>query len=132
MMGLDGSTIPIQEVTKSSEWVAVDAGNDYTVAIKTDGSIWAWGDNTHGQLGNGTTEDRDTPSRTVLGSWSAIAADNHTVAIKSDGTLWAWGYNTKGQLGDGSTSNKSSPVQIGSDNDWVRIAAGGYHTVALK
>jgi len=57
-----------------------------------------------------------------------ISATFHTIALKSDGTLWAWGYNAAGQLGDGTNTNKNTPTQIGTDNKWVSISAGYYHT----
>src|SRR3990170_328103 len=67
---------------------------------------------------------------------SQIAAGSyHTLAIKSDGTLWAWGYNYYGQLGDGASGGgnyKTTPVQIGTGTNWSQIAAGGYHTLAIK
>ena len=110
------------------------AGYYHTVALKTNGTLWAWGDNTYSQLGDGTYVNKGVP--TQVGSnakWSSVAAGYyHTVALKSDGTLWAWGRNTYGQLGDGTTVNKNSPVQIGSDTDWSSISAGNRHTVAIK
>src|SRR5512134_2258257 len=60
------------------------------------------------------------------------AGQRHTVVLKSDGTLWAWGFNFWGQLGDGTTVNTSSPIQIGTDSNWVSVAAGGLNTVGLK
>ncbi len=117
-----------------SGWVSITAGVGHTVAVKSDGTLWAWGYNGAGQLGDGTTTDKYTPEQ--IGSdnkWVAIAAgDFHTVAVKSDGTLWAWGYNGDGQLGDGTTTNKNIPEQVGSDNKWVSVAGGGSHTVAVK
>lgn len=92
----------------------VSAGAGHTLAIKQDGTLWAWGCNSHGQLGNGTFAERNSP--TQIGgykNWSSIAAGaEHTVALRSDGTLWAWGYNEKSQLGDGTKNDKNAPVQI--------------------
>ncbi len=98
----------------------------HTVAVKTDGTLWAWGDNTHGQLGNGT------PLGLQIGSAlaSVAAGSNHTVSLTTDGTLWAWGDNSYGQLGDGTTTQRNAPVQIGTE--FASLAAGYDHTVAVK
>jgi alpha-tubulin suppressor-like RCC1 family protein len=116
-----------------SGWGAATA-EGHTAALKTDGTLWAWGYNLNGQVGDGTTSNRISPAQ--VGSdnrWASVAAGFYfTVAIKTDGTLWAWGANSSGQLGDGSTSNRSTPVPIGNDNRWSTLAPGGYHTLALK
>ena len=112
---------------------SISAGKFHTVALKN-GSLWAWGDNYYGQLGNGTNEECTTPVRIgVDEDWKAVSAgDGHTLALKEDGSLWAWGLNDDGQLGDGSNARRNSPVRVGTDNDWAAISAGGYHSLALK
>ncbi|WP_417909802.1 hypothetical protein [Candidatus Electronema sp. PJ] len=118
----------------------VAAGYAHTVAIKADGTLWAWGENGSGQLGDGTAIDKVSPVQIgTLTDWKIVATGYaHTVAIKTDGTLWAWGDNSSGQLGDGTTTNRTSPVQIGLGTDWATVAAGGTaglvgsHTVAIK
>src|SRR3989337_2185821 len=115
----------------------IAAGSYHTLAIKSDGTLWAWGYNYAGQLGDGTTSNKTTPVQIGTGTnWSQIAAGGyHTLAIKSDGTLWAWGYNSYGQLGDGASGGgnyKTTPVQIGTGTNWSQIAAGGYHTLAIQ
>ena len=113
--------------------VSLAAGDAHTVEIKSDGTLWAWGSNADGQLGDGTTTAKNSPVQTGSDKWVSVAAGSfHTVAIKSDGTLWAWGANADGQLGDGTGIIRTSPVQISTDNIWVSVVAGSSHTVALK
>lgn len=110
------------------------AGDRHTVAILEDGTLWAWGNNSSGQLGDGTTTDRATP--TQIGSdanWSKVTTGAyHTVALKSDGTLGAWGYNGWRQLGNGSETNRNTPTQTGTNTNWIAIGAGEFFTLALK
>jgi len=102
--------------------------------LKKDGTLWAWGMNSQGQVGNGTYEDQTSPVQIGIDmDWTSIASgDCHTVALKKDGTLWAWGDNSDGQLGDGTKNRKNSPVKIGTDTNWASIAAGYCFTLALK
>jgi alpha-tubulin suppressor-like RCC1 family protein len=104
------------------------------MALKTDGTMWLWGLNSYGGLGDGTALKRSSPVQIgALTSWSSIAAGgNHSAAIKTDGTLWTWGKNIFGQLGDNTVINRSSPVQIGSLTTWAQIAGGGNHSAAIK
>jgi len=121
-------------------WVAVACGHDYTLALKSDGSLWSWGDNTYGQLGNGGHDSSAHPVPVRVGtgnSWTAIACGwYHAEAVRSDGTLWSWGYNSSGQLGDGTTTERDAPLQItgcpGGDANWVAVAAGEAFTLGLK
>ena len=113
---------------------SVSANMSYTVAIDTDGSLWAWGSNDVGQLGDGTTTFRLTPIRIGLDNdWAYVSASfSHTMAIRTDGSLWAWGYNYFGQLGDGTTTNRHAPVRIGFDYNWAYVSAGTSHTMAIR
>jgi hypothetical protein len=117
-------------VSCRSAWWKVAAGSNHTVGIRPDGTLWAWGDNGIGQLGDGTTTSRSAPVQVGSGFASVAAGPYHTVAVKTDGTLWAWGYNGNGQLGDGTTTQRVAPVQVGSG--FASVAAGYYHTVAVK
>ncbi len=113
---------------------AIAAGAYHTVALKNDGTVWAWGWNDCGQLGDGTTTNRTIPVQVKgISDVVAIAAGMyHTVALKNDGTVWAWGVNEYGKLGDGTTNNSFTPVQVNGISNVKAIAAGAYHTVALK
>ncbi|MCE2892870.1 MAG: T9SS type A sorting domain-containing protein [Flammeovirgaceae bacterium] len=116
-------------------WQAVSAGIDHTIAIKPDGTLWGWGFNGAGQLGDGTTIEKSVPVKIGNDSnWKIISAGgNSSLAIKKDGTLWAWGDNFWGQLGDGSFGNKRFiPVRIGTDNNWESVSEGRAFTLAIK
>jgi alpha-tubulin suppressor-like RCC1 family protein len=119
-----------------SHWKTSAAGGHHTVAVKSDGTLWAWGYNNEGEIGDGTTTDRSTPVQEATGAtdWVTVTAgDYHTVGVKSDGTLWAWGSNGSGQLGDGTTTDRLTPVQEATGaTDWVTVAAGWYHTFGVK
>jgi alpha-tubulin suppressor-like RCC1 family protein len=114
--------------------IVVVAGYYHSLAAAPDGSLWAWGANTQGQLGDGTTTDRHTPVRIgTATTWTAVAAGyTHTVGLQADGSLWAWGGNYYGQLGDGTLTDRHAPVRIGTATTWTAVAAGRYHTVALQ
>ncbi|MCL1875212.1 MAG: InlB B-repeat-containing protein [Synergistaceae bacterium] len=127
-------TATVKDGLESSDWAVIAAGDDHSMAIKTDGSLWAWGWNEYGQLGDGSTINRRAPVRAgAANDWQTVSAgSDHTAAIKTDGSLWAWGYNYYGQLGNGTNTNNSSPVRVGSENDWAAVAASWSHTIAMK
>jgi len=112
----------------------IAAGYAHTVALKNDGTVVTWGYNYYGQLGDGTTTQRNTPAPVpgLTGVVSIAAGYNHTVALKNDGTVVTWGDNSQGQLGDGTTTNRLTPTSVPGLTGVVAIAAGQYHTVALK
>ena len=116
------------------DWVAIATGDNHTVALKADGTLWSWGSNQYGQLGDGSGLDLAKPARLGEDSdWSGVfAGGDQTFAIKSDGSLWGWGCNHCGQLGVGSRKNHSVPVQIGTDRDWSAVSTRYDHAVALK
>jgi alpha-tubulin suppressor-like RCC1 family protein len=122
----------------AGDWVFMSAGPSHTVALKADCSLWAWGTNTYGQLGDGTTSLQRVPVQVGTDTnWEASTAGSmHTVALKANGTLWAWGSNQFGQLGNGTSGTEGGrstvPVQVGTDTDWAAICAGDNHTLALK
>lgn len=125
-------TTPVQ-VSALNDVIAIAAGSDHSLALKADGTVWAWGYNGDGRLGDGTTTDRITPVQVpgLTGVVNVAAGPYHSLAVKSDGTAWAWGYNYSGQLGDGTTSNQAVPVRV-SGLTGVVAAAGGYsHSLFL-
>ncbi|SHI66279.1 Alpha-tubulin suppressor [Geosporobacter subterraneus DSM 17957] len=118
----------------ADEVLQVAAGNNHSLGLKGDGTVWAWGNNENGRLGNGTTAQSETPVQVSdLTEVIAIAAGNgHSIALKADGTVWTWGKNDKGQLGDGTTTQKTTPVQVSGLTNIKAIAAGHNHSIALK
>lgn len=124
----------VPNYTNAQCFKKVTTGNLHALAIKTNGTLWAWGINNNGQLGIGTNIGTQTPMQVGADSnWTNVSVgSNHTVALKNNGTLWVWGRNDKGQLGDGTNIDKSSPVQIGTANNWKNISAGNSYTIAIK
>lgn len=120
--------------SNSQCWNKIAPGYGHSLGVMNDGSLWAWGFNSLGELGNSSMENENSPIQIgTENNWSSIASGySHSVAIKSDGTLWAWGYNGYGQLGDGTLINKSIPTQIGSENTWLKVDCGDFQTLAIK
>ncbi len=141
----DGSTVGIERRTPSqmgvvATWRSVSVGGSHVLATRTDGTLWAWGTNTSGQLGNGTTSSSTTPVQVgSAATWATVSAGgSHSVGVMTDGSLWAWGDNTSGQIGQGSTTPTSytAPTRIGVLNTWstatTALSAGTSFTLALK
>ena len=131
----DGTVVyrssPVQ-VGGDADWAQASACNSFSLAVKTDGTLWAWGDNFDGQLGlNDQNIDRSSPIQVgALTNWSGVFA--RTTALKTDGTLWAWGANARGEVGDGTATARSSPVQVGALTDWAQTdGAYGTHNAAI-
>jgi alpha-tubulin suppressor-like RCC1 family protein len=123
-------------VTRSDYLVTghMAAGGFHALALKADGTLFAWGFNTSGQVGDGTTTTRRSPvAVSSLTDVVAVAAGGeHSLAVKRDGSVWAWGRNNYGQLGDGTTASyRSSPVQVAELSNVLAVAAGTYHSLAV-
>jgi len=110
---------------------AVAEGGGNMFALASDGTLWAWGSNQYGNLGDGTTSPRTTPTAVLTNVRAVAVSADSSFAIKEDGTLWAWGRNSSGQLGDGSTTERHSPVHITTLTNVIAVAAGESHTLAM-
>jgi alpha-tubulin suppressor-like RCC1 family protein len=126
---------------QSQCWQKLSGGLYNTFGIKTDGTMWSWGDNLHGMLGLGIGPDEmsATYAPTQIGTdndWQMVSAGkglgHHAAAIKSNGTLWVWGDNDQGQLGDGSYIEKYAPTQLGTDTNWKEVRCGANFMLAIK
>jgi alpha-tubulin suppressor-like RCC1 family protein len=127
----------VTAIATANAWVS-----SHTLALKSDGTLWAWGDNYAGQLGDGTDTDRKVPTRVqgladvialAVGGWDGEdESDGHSVALKRDGTVWTWGDNSKGQLGDSTSSNRLLPAQAKGIGDVTAISASQGKTLVLK
>jgi alpha-tubulin suppressor-like RCC1 family protein len=130
---LANQNLPTQ-VGTANDWATVSAGNVHSLAVKTNGTLWSWGNGQFGQLGNGVFNSA-TPNVTQVGTatdWLSVSAGNRfSLAIKTTGTLWAWGLNNTGQLGINNLIDQNLPVQVGTANNWSKIDAGNQHSLAI-
>jgi len=132
---VSGRSTPAQ-VGTDSDWAFVVAGDGHSLAVKKDGSLWAWGDNRYGQLGL-SAGARFEPTEVQSGTrWVYLSSrKRHSMGIREDGTLWAWGA---GQLGNGETVRtlteviRRGMVQVGTDTNWASVAAGSGYSLAIK
>lgn len=124
------------QVKGIDEVVSIVDGFAHTLALKEDGTVWSWGQESHGQLGNGTTKHNLLPTKVKgLENVTVIAAgfSLHNLAVKKDGTVWAWGRNTQGRLGLGTnTMENMVPAKVVGLTDVIAISSGYHHVLALK
>ena len=135
---------PVQTISGGTNWISIALGKsgsgaqpDVSAGIKTDGSLWLWGDGAGGVIGNNTVIDRSSPVQTVSGgtNWRSIsvAKGGTAAATKTDGTLWLWGNNSAGHIGNNTRVNSSSPVQtISSGTNWKTATISALHGSAIK
>ncbi|MDQ2771363.1 MAG: IPT/TIG domain-containing protein [Bacteroidota bacterium] len=109
-------------------------GASHTLAVRADGTLWAWGNNASGQLGLGNNTGQTTPQQVgTATTWVSVSAGNaHTLAVQADGSLWAWGLNTNGQLGLGNNTSQNAPQRVGLGTTWASVAAGNAYTLAVQ
>jgi len=131
-----GNTLVPTRIGTDNDWAYVSAGNSSAMAIRADGSLWAWGSNSSGATGLGITAG-NTPVPTRVGTdndWELVSAGGaNAVGIRDDGSLWSWGTNANGATGLGITAgNTLVPTRVGADNDWAFASAGGANAVAIR
>ncbi|MDT7511317.1 RCC1 domain-containing protein, partial [Bifidobacterium sp. H6bp9] len=122
-------------------YVQISAGDDHSLALGSDGNAYAWGSNTYGKLGDGTTTQRTTPVKvgkpTGLTYVQVSAGWQHSLALSSAGNAYAWGLNSDGQLGDGTKTDRTTPVKVRkptnapADFTYVQVNGGGDHSLAM-
>jgi len=131
--GLLVSVAPAAQAA-SGPWAVVSTGDFHTCAINASKSLYCWGGNTSGQVGDGTVEQRLSPKQIgSSGAWASVATGGaHTCAVTTGKSLYCWGWNDSGQIGDGSTgTNRLTPKKIGTSGAWASVSAGGLHTCAV-
>jgi len=128
-----GQTTPIQ-VRNLTEVITIASGGSHNIALKADGTVWAWGNNLSGEIGDGTSTNRYRPVQVsgLTGVKAIATAHWHNVALKTDGTVWCWGYNNFGQIGDGTTTTRRTPVQVSGLSGITAIEVGNFINVAIK
>lgn len=127
---------PVQVLVPNQvlSWQQISTGGKHSLGIRSDQTLWAWGDSTEGQMGNGTLVGQSYPVQIGASRWSAVSAGiTSSVAIRSDGTLWAWGGNASGQLGILSLTGTSSPVLVSGPAgvSWASVSAGTSHVLGI-
>jgi alpha-tubulin suppressor-like RCC1 family protein len=120
-----------------TDWCQISAGYRHSLALRPNGTLWAWGNGGYGRLGTGDTVNTSSPVSVVGGftDWCQISAGtqaSHSAGIRTDGSLWTWGLNSVGQLGTNSTICRSSPVSVVGGFTWCRVSVGASHTVAIR
>ena len=129
----NSATWTVTQVGTANDWLTVSAGNRFSLAIKTTGTLWSWGLNNVGQLGINNIIDQNLPVQVgTSNNWLKIDAGNqHSLAIDNTGLMYAWGSNTFGQFGNGSNTSSLIPITVSTANNWSEISAGFDHSMAL-
>jgi len=122
----------LRRIGNETNWVSIAAGTAHNLAVKSDGSLWTWGESVQARFGRPTPLNAPVPAAPGNDWKKAAAGGIHSVAVKKDGTLWAWGNNWAGSVGIASTNGSAVPVQIGSATNWSRIWACSLESVAMQ
>lgn len=130
----NSATWTVTQVGTANDWLTVSAGNRFSLAIKTNGTLWSWGLNNVGQLGISNLIDQNLPVQVGTASnWLKIDAGNqHSLAIDTTGFVYAWGDNTFGQFGNGTNTSSLTPIMVSSSNNWAEVSAGLDHSLFLN
>lgn len=139
VQAIQSATITSNLVTAQYTLAAqVSAGDSHTLSIRNDGTVWAWGDNSAGELGNGTLTSSSQPTEVMIngttpltGVVAVAAGTQESFAVDNEGHVWGWGLNTSGQLGTGGTANLVYPLQVSGLTGAVAVASSGSHTLVL-
>ncbi|MGK4567337.1 RCC1 domain-containing protein [Flavobacterium sp. 3HN19-14] len=137
-MGVDPDILYVLSpilIDNSHVWADISVQTGHILGLRADGTLWAWGSNSDGQIGNGSNLAAFVPQQIGSGhDWKSISAGgNYSFAIKTDGSLWAWGYNGFGNLGLGNNTDYAIPTQVGTDHDWKEVKASAmFFGLALK
>lgn len=127
---------PVSVVGGFTDWCRVSAGGGQSIGLRSNGTVWAWGNGSGGRLGNNNSALFSSPVSVVGGftDWCQTSAGyNQTVAVRTNATAWSWGPNTCGVLGDGTTVNKSSPVSVlGGFSQWCQVSGGLCHSAGVR
>jgi alpha-tubulin suppressor-like RCC1 family protein len=135
----DGTTAlssisPVTVVGGITNWSQLDASGVHNLGLTSTGILYAWGRNSLGTLGDGTTTNRSSPVTVIGGitNWSQLSAGGHSLGVTSTGIPYAWGSNYYGRLGDGTLTSRSSPVTVvGGITNWSQLRAGAGHSLGL-
>jgi alpha-tubulin suppressor-like RCC1 family protein len=127
------SSVPVQASALTGV-TAVAGGGFHSIALKNDSTVWAWGNNADGQLGNGSDTGSNVPVKvsSLTGITAVASGYHHSIALRKDSTVWVWGYNSFGQLGNGTDTSSKVPVQVSGLTGVIAISGGGYFCLALK
>ncbi len=137
-LGIDSfnTIFPNTQIGTNTDWSPKYSMKQHVLAIKNNGTLWAWGFNFDGQCGNGTSGQQNyvlAPQQIDTATWQDVATGLvYSLGVRTDGTLWAWGDNEKGQLGNGTTTDSNVPIQIGTDNNWSKVFTQSTTSFAIK
>ncbi len=133
--GFTGTISQFTRIGTDNNWKTISSAcyQDFTIGLKTDNTLWGWGDNQLGSVGTGTASVVMTPIQIGTDTWKEIDTGySHSLGIKNDGTLWQWGYFGAGDNGEVLLPTAYTPVKVGNDNDWIQVEAGYFTSFALK